>query len=86
MYFFLHFPSLDWFNKYILVYRKAHMQLEQKAAQILMYDKSHLETIKRHYHTTYHPHVVVEVSLEFFFHPSLDKVNHLNRAGNVDIL
>ena len=58
-----------------------------------MYDKSHHETITRYYHTTYHPHVVVEafcipleVSLQFSFHPSLDTVNHLNRAGNVNIL
>ena len=68
------------------------MKFEQKAVQILMYDKSHQETIIRYCHTTYHPHVVVsafciplEVSLQFFFHPSLDTVNHLNRAGNVSI-
>ena len=66
------------------------MQLEQKAAQILLSIKA---IRKQYYNTTYHPHVVVyafciplEVSLQFSFHSSLDTVNHLNRAGNVNIL
>ena len=48
----LSFPFVRLGQQVQLVYLKAHTQLEQKTAQILMYDKSHQETITRYYHTT----------------------------------
>ena len=48
----LSFPFVRLVQQVQLVYLNAHIQLEQKAAQILMFDKSHQETIGRHYHTT----------------------------------
>ena len=85
---------------FIMLVQQVQMVLSQGLQETrpkngtITYDKSHHKTVTtRYYHTTYHPHVVVlafciplEVSLQFFFHPSLDTVNHLNRAGNDNIL